>query len=80
MCITSTVGLEVAPQGRRVGERQLRVRAAAHGGQDALDVADAALLDDRDVARSVAHDLVNGRAEDGFIGALAAAAGRPSRR
>ena len=54
-------GVEVAPQRGREAQRQLGVRAAAHRRQDALARPDAALLDDRDVARRLAHDLVDGR-------------------
>ncbi len=64
--------LEVATQGRGVDQRQLGVRAAAHGSQDARHVLDAALLDDRDVARRVAHDLVDRGREDSVRLALAA--------
>ena len=44
-------------------ERQLGVRAAADGHDDALEVADAALLHDGDVARRLAQDLVDRRRE-----------------
>ena len=44
-------------------ERQLGVRAAADRHHDALEVADAALLDDGDVARRLAQDLVDRRRE-----------------
>ncbi len=49
--------------GDRVGEadRQLRVGTAADRHQDTLDLARAALLDDRDVARRLADDLVDRR-------------------
>ena len=54
-----------------VGEadRELGVRAAADRDEDALDVAGTALLDDRDVARRLADDLVDGRREDRRAGA-----------
>ncbi len=65
--------LEMTGERSRVGERQLRMRPAADRRQDALDRLDAALLDHRDVARRVAHDLVDGRAEHGLAAALLAA-------
>ena len=51
-----------------VGEadRQLRVGAAADRHEDAPDLARPALLDDGDVARRVADDLVDGRREDAW--------------
>ena len=58
------LGSEAALQSRGVGQRQLGMRAAADRSQDAADLADAALLDDRDVAGSLADDLVDGGAED----------------
>ena len=59
-------------------ERQLRVRPAADRDEDAPDLLRAALLDDRDVARRVAHDLVDGRREDGRAVAVAAAGRAPA--
>ena len=63
--------------GDRVGEadRELGVRAAADGHEHALDLARATLLDDRDVARGLAHDLVDGRGEDGRAAVATVAAG-----
>ena len=60
----------------RIGipDRELGMRAAADRHEDALDVLGATLLDDRDVARGVAHDLVDGRRED--RGPVAVATGR----
>ena len=43
----------------REPQRQLRVRAAADRDEDAPDLARAALLDHGDVARGLAHDLVD---------------------
>ena len=76
--------------GRR-GRRRRRRRSAAEGAAKRSassacgpprtgarirrTVLDAALLDHRDVARRVAHDLVDGRREDGFV----AAPRRPAR-
>ena len=62
----------------RVGEadRELGVRAAADRHEDALDVARAALLDDRDVARRLADDLVDRRREDGRAAVAAVVADR----
>jgi hypothetical protein len=59
----------VVALGERVGEpeRQLRVGTAADGDQDPPDVARAALLDHRDVARRLADDLVDGRRDDGRV-------------
>ena len=53
----------VVALGERVGEPQgeLGVRAAADRDEDPPDVARAALLDDRDVARRLADDLVDRR-------------------
>ena len=68
----------------RVGvpDRELGVRAAADRHEDALDVLRAALLDDGDVARRVAHDLVDGRREDRRSRCRCdpSRSGRPSRR
>ena len=64
--------------GDGVGEAdgELGVRAAADRHEDALDLARAALLDDGDVGRRLADDLVDGRGEDGGpVGR-----GRPGRR
>ena len=63
--------------GDGVGEAhgQLRVRAAADRDEDAPDLPGAALLDDRDVAWGVAHDLVDRRREDRGAGRVAAAGG-----
>ena len=56
----------VVVAGDRVGVAQgeLGVRAAADRDEDPPDLLRAALLDDRDVARRVADDLVDGRRED----------------
>ena len=56
----------VVAVGERVREaqRQLRVRAAADRDEDPADVAGPALLDDGDVARRLAHDLVDRGADD----------------
>ena len=62
------LGIERTPQGCREPERQLRMGATADRYQDALDVRDAPLLDDRDVAGRLAHDLVDGGAEDRLVG------------
>ena len=60
-CITDDG--RVVAVGERVGEpqRELGVGAAADRDEDPPDVARAALLDDRDVARRLAHDLVDRR-------------------
>ncbi len=71
--------LEVAAERRRVGQRELGVGSAADRRQDALDVLDAALLDDRDVAWRVAHDLVDRRREDRRVALLAAGPTRPAK-
>ena len=67
----------VVAHGERVGEaqRELGVRAAAHRDQDPADLAGAALLHDRDVARGLAHDLVDGRADDRAAAGITARAG-----
>ena len=44
--------------------RELGVGAAAHRHEDRLHLVEAALLHDRDVARALAHDGVDGRRED----------------
>ena len=56
----------VVALGERVGdtERQLGVGPAADRDQDPPDVPRPALLDDGDVARRLAHDLVDGGADD----------------
>ena len=58
-----------------VVERQLGMRAAAHRDQHPPDLPGAALLDDGDVARRVADDLVDRRREDGRRGAVPAGRG-----
>ena len=73
----------VVALGERVGEpeRQLRVGTAADGDQDPPDVARAALLDHRDVARRLADDLVDGRRDHGRVRVpVGSATCRPSRR
>ena len=52
--------------------RQLGVRPSANRHEDRLDLVQAALLDDGDVARRLAHDRVDGRREDRVCAALAA--------
>ena len=61
----------------RIGKAQgeLGVRSAADRDEDAPDLLRAALLDDRDVARRFADDLVDRRREDGRAVAVAAAGG-----
>ena len=61
----------------RIGEAQgeLGVRSAADRDEDAPDLLRAALLDDRDVARRFADDLVDRRREDRRAGAVATASG-----
>ena len=56
----------VVAVGERVRDpqRELGVRAAADGDEDPPDVAGAALLDDGDVARRLADDLVDRRRDD----------------
>ena len=63
----------VVVPGDGVGEAQgeFRVRAAADGHEDPLDGPRAALLDDRDIGRRLAHDLVDGRREHGRAGLVA---------
>ena len=60
------LGVQTAAE--RVGEAdgQLRMGAATHGDEDAVHVVDTPLLDHGDVARRIAHHLVDGRAEDGL--------------
>ena len=65
--------VERARQGIGEVERQLGMWSAADRSEDAFDMTDAALLDDGDVARRVAHDLVDGRAEDRCPGTLSSA-------
>ena len=48
----------------RVADRELGMRPAADRDEDPLDLLGPTLLDDRDVARGVADDLVDGRRED----------------
>ncbi len=60
------LGVEGRAQRGGEAQRQLGVRPAADRRHDAPHLADAALLDDRDVAGPFAHDLVDGRAEDGL--------------
>jgi hypothetical protein len=63
--------------GARDVERQLGVRAASDGHDDTLEVADAALLDDGDVARRLAEDLLDRRGERaGQAGTVRLPAGR----
>jgi len=59
-------------------ERQFRVWSATHRDQDATDEFAAALLDDRDVARRVADDLVDRRREDGGAAAVMATGRAPA--
>ena len=63
----------VAGDGVGVAQGELGVRAAADRDEDALDRPRAALLDDGDVARGVADDLVDGRREDRRPGLVARA-------
>ncbi len=65
-------------RGDRVGEAdgELGVGATADRDQHALDLARAALLDDGDVARRLADDLVDGRGEDRGAAVAAVVAGR----
>ncbi len=70
----STCASKHAPERGREPERQLGVRATPDRHQDALDLGDAALLDDGDVTGRVAHDLVDGGAEHGLV---AVRRGRP---
>ena len=79
---TTTVGVVAAGDGVGEAERELGVGAAADRHEDPPDLLGAALLDDGDVARRLADDLVDGRREDRSARAVAAAggAGRPSRR
>jgi hypothetical protein len=72
-------GVEVATEGRRETQRQLGVRSAADRGEDPPDSLHAALLDHADVARTVAHDLVDGRRETASV-VRRPPASRPSRR
>ena len=67
----------VVVPGERVGELEgkLGVGSAADGHEDPLDIAEGALLDDRDVARRVANDGIDRGREDG-----AGPAPRPSAR
>ena len=55
----------MASDGVGVPDGELGVRAAADRHEDPLDLLGAALLDDGDVARRVADDLVDRRREDG---------------
>ena len=55
-------GVVAVGQGVGEAQRQLGVRAAADRDEDPPDLAGAALLDDGDVARRVADDLVDRRA------------------
>ena len=75
-------GCAVAVRDRvREPERQLRVRAAAHGDEDPPDLLRAPLLDDRDVARRLADDLVDGGRDHRTAGVAGASRTcRPSRR
>ena len=68
----------VAPR-EGIGEpdRELGMGTAADRHEDALDLGRAALLDDGDVARGVAHDLVDGGREDGRARTIAAAGALP---
>jgi hypothetical protein len=68
------LGRERAPQRPGEAERQLGMRTAPDGHEHAGHVADAPLLDHRDVARRVAHDLVDRGAEDRRAGRPAAPA------
>ena len=58
-------------------EGELGVGTAANGHQDPLDLAEGALLHDRDVARRVANDGVDGGRED-RAGRAATTAGTPT--
>ncbi len=60
----------------REAHRELGVGAAADRYEHPLDLARAALLDDRDIARGLAHDLVDGRREHGRAAVAAVVAGR----
>ena len=62
----------------REPQRELRVRAAAHRHEDPPDLPRATLLDDGDVARGLADDLVDRRREDGHALAVATRAGLPA--
>ena len=65
-------GRRGAGRSRRRPDRQLGVGAAADRDEDPLDVLGAALLDDGDVARRVADDLVDRRREHRRAGPVAA--------
>ena len=68
----------VAGDGVGEMEGELGVGSAADRDEDPPDVLGAALLDDGDVARRVADDLVDRRREDGRAGAVPAAGGAPA--
>ncbi|MBA3876888.1 MAG: hypothetical protein C0498_08120 [Anaerolinea sp.] len=55
------VGVVAAGDGVGEAERELGMRAAADGDHHAPDLPRPALLDDRDVARGVADDLLDRR-------------------
>ena len=58
---TTTVAAVVGRDGVGEAHRELGMRSAADRDEDALDVAGPTLLDDRDVARRLADDLVDRR-------------------
>ena len=68
----------VAGDGVGVAQRELGVRPAADGHEHAPDLDRSALLDDRDVARRFAHDLVDRRREDHRPRPVTGSAGPPA--
>ncbi len=68
--------LVIGRDGVGEAQREFGVRAATDRHQDALDVARAALLDDSDIRRRFADDLVDGRREDGRSAAATIGTGR----
>ena len=71
------LGVKAGAQRGSEPERELGMGSAPNRHQDALDLRDAPLLDDCDVTRCVAHDLVDGGAEHWLVRVLALA-GRPT--